>query len=375
MRTRKLPLLYLLLAMLALVSWKVQSSRFIDFNNKRIAYMGRVGMEHPEAATFYWSGTSAKLNFEGTAVKALLKDETGDNYYNVILDQDSIMLLRPDTTLRYYDLAKNLPEGKHTIELFKRTEYDRGKTLFYGFLLGDKTKALSAPADKKKRIEFYGNSITAGYAVEDYSGQDSPDSTYTNNYLSYAALTARHYDADYTSINKSGIGILVSWFPYTMPEVYDRLDPTDPSSKWDFSSKKKPDVVVINLLQNDSWLVNRPEHAEFKRVFKGTPPSEKQIIDAYSGFVQSVRDKYPKAHIITMLGNMDITREGSPWPGYVQKAVDKLKDDKIYTLFVPYKNTPGHPNIEEQQVMADSLIQFIDANVDWDDKKAAKRIN
>jgi hypothetical protein len=39
-------------------------------------------------------------------------------------------------------------------------------------------------------MEFYGNSITAGYAIEDFSGNDQPDSTYTNNYLSYAAITA-----------------------------------------------------------------------------------------------------------------------------------------------------------------------------------------
>ena len=100
--------------------------------------------------------------------------------------------------------------------------------------------------------------------IEDLSGKDSPDSTYTNNYLSYAALTARHYSADYHCICKSGIGITVSWFPEIMPEIYDRLDPTDPKSKWDFSFYI-PDVVVINLLQNDSWLVNMPDSEEFKR--------------------------------------------------------------------------------------------------------------
>jgi hypothetical protein len=33
------------------------------------------------------------------------------------------------------------------------------------------------------------------------------------------------------------------------------LDPVDSTSKWDFSGYT-PDVVVINLFQNDSWLVN-----------------------------------------------------------------------------------------------------------------------
>jgi len=47
------------------------------------------------------------------------------------------------------------------------------------------------------------------------------------------------------------------------------------------------------------------------------------------------------------------------WPGYVKEAVKQLDDKNIYTLFVPYKKTPGHPGKKEQQVLADSLIRMI----------------
>ena len=80
---------------------------------------------------------------------------------------------------------------------------------------------------------------------------DLPEGTYTNNYLSYAALTARYFDAGYQCICKSGIGVTISWFPLTMSEMYDRLVPTNPDSKWDFSLYT-PDIVVVNLFQNDS---------------------------------------------------------------------------------------------------------------------------
>ena len=46
----------------------------------------------------------------------------------------------------------------------------------------------------------------------------------------------------------------VSWDSLIMPEIYDRLVPTDSKSKWDFSLYR-PDIVVVNLFQNDSWLV------------------------------------------------------------------------------------------------------------------------
>ena len=65
------------------------------------------------------------------------------------------------------------------------------------------------------------------------------------------------------------------------------------------------------------------------------------------------------------MGGMDATREGSPWPGYVEEAVRRMNDPKIFTYFMPYKNTGGHPNIQEQEVMAEGLIKFIDENIKW----------
>ncbi|MBC3540686.1 SGNH/GDSL hydrolase family protein [Rufibacter sediminis] len=343
------------------VSQKTVSVTPVD---EHVAYMGRVGKPSPEAAELYWSGTSVKMNFEGTSVKARLKDNTGKSYYNVILDGDSISMIQPDTAAKFYTLAAQLPAGKHTVELFKRTEWDKGTTTFYGFEVEGKGKLLPVAPPKTRTIEFYGNSITAGYAVEDYSGKDNPAGPNTNHYLSYAALTSRFFDAEHTCICKSGIGITVSWEANIMPDIYDRLNPSDPSSKWDFS-QKQPDVVVINLFQNDSWIVNLPNNDQYKRRFGNTKPTEEFLITAYQNFVKSIRGKYPNAHIIAMLGNMDITRPGSPWPGYVEKAVAGLQDGKIYTLFAPYKNTPGHPRVEEQQAMANQLIKFMQEKLNW----------
>jgi hypothetical protein len=53
-------------------------------------------------------------------------------------------------------LATDLPYGKHTLQLFKRTEWDKGKTLFYGFAVDNNVKLLSPPALPKRKIEFFG---------------------------------------------------------------------------------------------------------------------------------------------------------------------------------------------------------------------------
>ncbi|HJX70733.1 MAG TPA: SGNH/GDSL hydrolase family protein, partial [Bacteroidales bacterium] len=336
----------------------------VGYKNPQIEYSGRIDTTRIDGADLYWSGTSVKINFEGTTILALMEDETGDNYYNVIVDGAVVSMLRPSTIREYHQLASKLDKGKHTVEIFKRTEWDRGRTTFFGFQIRGDSKLLPKAPPKKRKIEFYGNSITAGYAVEDYSGGDSPEGTFTNNYLSYAAIIARHFNAEYRCICKSGIGIIISWFPLTMPELYDRLIPEDSTSKWDFGSFT-PDIVVINLLQNDSWLVEMPEEEEFKKKFGDTAPDEDFIISSYKNFVSRIRKHYPEANIICALGNMDATREESEWPDYIDQAVDELNDPKIHTHFIPFKNTPGHPDIKEQNELANSLIRFIDNNIEW----------
>ncbi|MDB5121706.1 MAG: electron transport complex, RnfABCDGE type, subunit [Sphingobacteriales bacterium] len=350
-------------SILILISLSSFAQLKVSPSNASLHYMGRIITEKDSATILSWPGSSVTIKFKGTGLKATLKDEKNQNYYNIIID-GKIVPLKPDTQKKEYVLASNLNYGLHTVQLFKKTEWEWGKTWLYGFevIEGNKLKKVKAP---KRRIEFYGNSITCGFGALDYSGKDSGAPEFEDNYIAYDAITARHFNADYNCIAKSGIGILVSWFPLIMSEMYDRLDATSATLKWDFNNYK-PQIVVINLFQNDSWIIKKTDHPEFKHRFGEAKPSSDTIIKHYQDLVKSIRSKYPKAHIICALGNMDATQKGSPWPGYIESAVNNLKDNKIYTHFFPYKNTPGHPKVEEQKVMADDLIAFIEGKHLWD---------
>lgn len=328
----------------------------------RIQYEGRIGKPDAETREIYWPGSSARIAFRGSTLKAVLKDEKGFNYFNVIIDDSLVTAIKTDTVKRSYLLASNLTGQMHTVELSKRADWFRGKTGFYGFETNPGDDVANPPS-KKRMIEFYGNSITVGAAVEDYHG-DSGDGTYTNNYHSYASIIARHFNANYSCIASSGIGVMVSWGSLIMPDIYDRLNPDDSSSKWDFS-KAAADLVVVNLFQNDCALVNLPDHAQFKRRFGSEPPSEGKIIGAYRKFIAEIRNRYPSASILCTLGTMDAVKPGSPWPGYIEKAVASLADKKIFTHFMPFLSPSGHPKVPVQQKMAEELISFIDKHIKW----------
>jgi len=334
----------------------------VDAQNKHLQYEGRINLNNAGVAEIYWPGSSCKIKFKGTELKAILRDERGHNYYNAIIDDDSIHVLKLDSVKKIYTLASQLKDGEHTVELFRRTGWVSGRTWFYGFQLSSQSTILDLPS-KKRMVEFYGNSITVGAAVEKYVYAPG-DTTETNNYLSYAYLAARHFNAKYSCIASSGIGLMISWGSLIMPDIYDRINPDDPSGKWDFS-KATPGIVVVNLFQNDYALVGLPEHPQFKRRFGQNAPTEDFIIKSYSKFIREIRSHYPDAHIICVLGNMDAVKPESPWRGYIEKAVASLHDKKIYTHFFPYKNTPDHPDVTEQKQMAESLVRFIDENIKW----------
>ena len=345
----------------ALQACSAQPAQHISAGDNRLTYMGRT--EKTDSGTlFYWPGTSVQMNFEGAEVAASLRDENGANYYYCIIDGGIPQKIKPDSGYHLTELHYHLAAGRHTIQLFRLTEAKFGRTYFCGFNIAQNATVIQPPAIKRA-IEFYGNSITCGYSLED-TLKDSGKPEYENNYYSYAAITAHHFNARYTCIAKSGIGIMLSWFPIIMPEMYDRLAPEDSVRKWDFN-QFTPQVVVINLGQNDSWLIEKPGHAQFRARFGTSKPGKEQIINAYKTFFTTIRNKYPRAAIICALGSMDATKEGSPWPGYITSAAASMHDPQVFTLFFPYKNTPGHPKKSEQEQMAGELIKFIDTNVVW----------
>lgn len=343
---------------LFLLATSLAAQALVSADHDYFQFSGRMDFVEDEVV-MYWPGSSIRANFSGSTLEIILDDKTGDNFYNVIIDgkDHQPVVLDCKKNEHRYAVADDLSAGEHSVLIFRRTEGFSGPTRFGGLVLAEDGELLPPPAAPERKIEFYGNSITCGMGNEAPDDGKDDDNSQRNNYLAYGAITARLLDAEYRCIAKSGIGIMISWFPMIMPEYYDRIDPADSTRRWDFS-QWTPDVVVVNLFQNDSWLMDRLNPV----------PTDAERVAAYAEFIQTLRRHYPDAAIFCTLGSMDATKPGSPWPGYIEKAVAQRRqagDENLYTYFFEFDGFSKHPRVRHHQKNAGELAAFIRAKVGW----------
>ncbi len=329
-------------------------------SDENIRYTGRIDFSDPDSPVIYCPGTSISANFNGSSLKIAMEDSLGGGHYNIIIDgrddDPFILFCKPGDTV--YSIVTGLENTTHSVQVFRRTEAVYGPTRFRGFILDPGKSLGDMPVQKKRLIEFYGNSITCGMGNEaPVDGRDNKTEE-ENNYLAYGAITARNLDAEYVCIAKSGIGIMISWFDFVMPDYYNRLHPLNPASRWDFS-KWTPDAVIVNLFQNDSWLMDRLDPI----------PDDVDRINAYTGFIRTLRTEYPDTPIVCVLGTMDAIKPGSVWPGYIELAVEKMReqynDKNVFSYIFEYQNFDKHPRVRHHMKMADELTKFIKNNISW----------
>ncbi len=335
----------------------------VSADNPYYLYTGRIDFSDKNTPQLSWPGSSIKANFTGTSLAVILDDQLGKNFFNVIIDGETQhpYVLEAKQGEHTYVITTALKPGKHSLEIYKRTEGEEGATLFKGLVLDKDASLLKPPARPTRRIEIYGDSITSGMGNEGADNGADHLLSEKNNYWAYGAITARNLQAELHTISQSGIGIMISWFPFIMPQFYDQLNAVgNNDSQWDFS-RWTPDVVVINLFQNDSWLTDRDRKLE-------PHPTDAQKIQAYIDFVRSIRAKYPKAQIICALGSMDATATPT-WPGYITAAVERMRsennDTKLDTIFFDFTGYGGHPRIAQHKANAEQLTAFIKRKMRW----------
>jgi hypothetical protein len=317
--------------------------------DSRVQFFGRVNGVGTAAPIIGWSGAGVKLRIQGTGCSVKMAKgsfPTTKMQFYVIVDGDAANARTIDMNVNgtITHLASGLTNAEHVIELYSLQGAWVAPTTFNGVLLPAGVTLLTPPARPERRMEFYGDSITEGGLMPDFDD--------TNTYWAYAAQAARLLNAEAANLSKSGLGLIETGYSggSTLIGLHYRGLPWTSTSNWDFNLFK-PQVVVINIMQNDKWL-------------GGSRPSQ-EFIDAYVLFLRTLRAQHPNAHIVCCLGAMDATEAGSRFPGIVTDAVNVLRtqdnDGKLHTLFFPWLGEgTGHPSIAQAGDMAQQLKTYLD---------------
>lgn len=259
-------------------------------------------------------------------------------------------------------------EGEHTILFFKRQDACHTMKLC-SLELSEGACLLKAPERPVRRIEVYGDSVSAGEVSEavHYIGREDPEHNgeYSNSWYSYAWLAARKLGAEIHDIAQGGIALMdgTGWFHAPdyigMETAWNKLhynpDQGEPV-EWDFS-KYTPQVVVVALGQNDS----HPED-----YMKADYDCEKARLwrDRYQAFIRRLREQYPQAHVICCT---TLLAHDAAWDRSIEQVCRELQDEKVshYVFRRNGRGTPGHLRIQEAEEMAEELAAYIESLGVW----------
>ena len=322
-----------------------------------VEFIGRFNRTSDGFYQFDWGGSTITAGFEGTKIgirlRTLKTGNTPNDYLNVTIDDAPPFVLKTDINTVEYPLAENLKNGYHTVRVTKRTEATFSSQLqFEGFLYGT-GKAAPAPGRENRRIEIFGDSISAGYGNE---GKEAGFRLSEENIdLTYGAIAAKALHAEYTTVALSGHGCHISLSGSTSevtPKYFDRL--LYKTEKYVDFAKPHPDVVIIHLGTNDFAMNVRVD----------------DYYKSYLAFVAKVRRSYPNAYIVcTTCGGTTAALET------LDKVVDMRKtlysDTKIghfVGLFDDLNGSlgsDGHPSVYGHQQLADQLVVFIKKAMNW----------
>lgn len=350
-----------ILSILILFGFMYTNSNTISPTHKAIKYSGRISFLNPEIPEFNHSGVRIRTCFEGTSISAKFQSKNDINYFLAIIDETEYIKFAVDTVEQNIQIAENLDNKLHTLEIIKITESIVGNALFYGFTLDKDAQLQDKITQEDKLIHFIGNSITCGYGIE----VDNPELAFSpeteNFYDAYACISARALGADYNIVSRSGIGIYRNYddpkegSKECMPVIYDRMYYDNPEVKYNYS-EIKPDVICINLGTNDFSTIG----ADIIRFRKN-----------YTEFLDRIRSYYPAAKIVCLIGpmlNTDIAIN------LLTSIVDNQKqkgDKEIYFFEMSAQGKLGygadwHPSRKQARKNAEELANYLSSLTGWE---------
>ncbi|SHK60980.1 GDSL-like Lipase/Acylhydrolase family protein [Selenomonas ruminantium] len=313
-----------------------------------------------------YGATYIKARFSGTSLAAEL---SGENiYWRFSIDGQPLTTIKPaGHTL----LAHDLPAGIHEVLLIRSTEGRAGISEFAGFELDDGAALAPPQPAQKRRLEFVGDSITAG-AMN--SGRYTGDNFYEveDGTMSYAPQLARMLQADFSVLAKSGEGVVHNYSekpPYDGVHTSDRYPWTfcysqaaSDNLRWE-QSHFPVDAVIVAIGTND-FSYNQP------------PPTHDEFCAGYARLLKTIRSHNPGIPIIcTEPVPSTISPSARRWIKGTVRRLRSAGDRQLY--YIPlneprpllsstdYQGDNTHPTIAGAKKIALYLRDRVARILDW----------
>ena len=331
-------------------------------SDSRIEYTGRTLINGNEV-TYDWSGVYFRVKFNGPYL-AMKCSDTKNCWFNLWVDKEmapvadkKFMVGQASDTLIV--LAEGLGKGQHEVILQKRTEGEQGRFTVHSFL--SEGEIFQANGRKERHIEFIGDSYTCGYGTESDNRNDPFLAETENCNLTYAAITARYFGADFNLVSHSGQGIARNYDSagagYHMPHRYKQVFNAAKEPLWEPSmGAYTPDIVVIYLGTNDFSTGQQPLEINFR--------------NNYIALLQKIKANYGENTPILCMGS-----NADPYLyDYIRNAVvvSGLKKVAYMTISNHAHNYEGdmgaswHPNYKGHIKVASCMIPYISSLTGWE---------
>ena len=341
----------------------------IAMGHEYLQYAGRVDFTDPQHPVFLFPATSVRFRLTGRRLVVYLHNahHLWENRLGVVINGEQFGVELSWDADCEIDLSAHLVEGVNDVLLFKRQDSCH-KVIFD--CLETEGELLPPPERPHRRIEFYGDSVSAGEVTErdDHAGQlDPPDhnARWNNVWHSYAWQCARMLNAEISDIAQGGIALQDGrgWFqPCGMLTVYDKIayNPHwNDLRPWDFA-RWTPHVVVIAIGQNDNAqgdYMHEDYDGDLARAWR---------VD-YRRLIGNLREKYPHAYILC---TTTVMMHSPEWDKAIGEVVAEVSDERVRQFLYTGNGavTPGHVRRCEAEVMARELADYIEQlpNI-WED--------